>query len=73
MRNLRVLILLSAVLVLWGVVFTSPTAFAFNSTKSAVVLVCYENGGTSQVRTIDPSGVCSIATQTDCARPSGPC
>jgi hypothetical protein len=67
MRNLRVLILLSAVLVLSGVVCTSTTAFAFTSTKSAVVLVCYKNGGTTQVNSVDPGSTCAIAQNDSCA------
>jgi len=67
MRNLRVLILLSAVLVLSGVVFTSTTASAFLIEKSAAVLVCYQNGGTTQVNTVNPTGVCGIAFQDNCA------
>jgi len=66
MRNLRVLILLSAVLVLSGVVFISTTAFAISSTKGSVVLVCHENGGSTQVKGEPGPDVCGIDNGTPC-------
>ena len=61
MRSLRVLILLSAVLMLSGLVFTSTTAFAGISTKTAVVLVCAANDGILEVYRVSPTLICNIS------------
>jgi hypothetical protein len=79
MRKLRVLLVLSALLLVWGTVVTPTMALAFSRpTPSGVVLDCREVAGNSfGVYAISPPGVFGLPTdQTsilalDCATTIG--
>lgn len=69
MRKLRVLLVASALLLVWGTVFTPTMAFAKGLNQSAWVLVCREVGQSSLVWDVSPPAPNSltIARDDDCA------
>jgi len=73
MRKLGVLLVLSAVLLVWGTVVTPTMALAFSRpTPSAVVLDCREVAANSfGVYAISPPAFLGIAFNDDCATSIG--